>query len=82
MITGDRRARDRVTRRLDRVAGPDGMLPESYSPETGRWLARHWFAWPGAAFGAVYLLWRNPRHPWRDGSGSLGDGRGPLPWVR
>lgn len=35
MITGGRQARDRVLRRLDRVAGPDGMLPESYGRGRG-----------------------------------------------
>jgi hypothetical protein len=29
------------------------MLPESYDSRTAGWRARHWFAWPGAAFGAV-----------------------------
>jgi hypothetical protein len=37
------------------VAAPDGLLPEAYDPETGRWLARHWFAWPSAALGALAL---------------------------
>ena len=48
----------RAGRALDRllaVAAPDGLLPEAYDPETGRWLARHWFAWPSAALGALAL---------------------------
>ena len=42
-----------VLQRVERVAAPDGMLPESYDPHTARWRARHWFAWPGAAFGVI-----------------------------
>jgi meiotically up-regulated gene 157 (Mug157) protein len=42
-----------VLQRVDRVASPDGMLPESYDPHTAEWRARHWFAWPGAAFGVI-----------------------------
>jgi hypothetical protein len=43
----------RVLQRVERVAAPDGMLPESYDPHTANWRARHWFAWPGAAFGVI-----------------------------
>jgi hypothetical protein len=42
-----------VLQRIERVAAPDGMLPEAYDPHTAMWRARHWFAWPGAAFGVV-----------------------------
>jgi hypothetical protein len=45
---------------IDRLAGvsfDDGMLPEAYSatcePDVR---IRHWFAWPGAALGALLLL--------------------------
>lgn len=64
-LTGDLARCARVLRRLGHVAGLDGMLPESYHQVSGQWLGRHWFAWPGAAFGASYLLWSCPSHPWR-----------------
>ena len=31
----------------------DGMLPETADPESGEWLSRHWFGWPGAALACV-----------------------------
>jgi hypothetical protein len=49
---------DRAERALDRllaVAAPDGLLPETYDSGTGRWLARPWFAWPGATLAALTL---------------------------
>ncbi|MGH3949577.1 MAG: glycoside hydrolase family 125 protein, partial [Pseudonocardiaceae bacterium] len=46
---------ERVLRRLLAVAAPDGLLPETHDPDTGAWLARHWFAWPSAALGALAL---------------------------
>jgi hypothetical protein len=52
-LLGEPERAGRVLRRVGRVVAPDGMLPESYDPHTARWRARHWFAWPGAAFGAV-----------------------------
>jgi hypothetical protein len=54
-LTGDTA---RATQTLDRLIGaatPDGMLPETYDPADGHPLARHWFAWPGSALGALYL---------------------------
>ena len=48
----------RAERALDRllaVAAPDGLLPETYDSGTGRWLARPWFAWPGATLAALAL---------------------------
>ena len=45
----------RVLQRLLAVAAPDGLLPETYDPDTGGWLARHWFAWPGATLAALAL---------------------------
>ena len=48
----------RAAHTLDRLIGaatPDHMLPEAYDPDDGRPLARHWFAWPGSALGALYL---------------------------
>jgi DNA-binding transcriptional MocR family regulator len=41
--------------RLLAVAAPDGLLPEAYDPDTGGWLARHWFAWPSAVLAALAL---------------------------
>ena len=40
-------------RRLVAVALDDWMLPEASDPTTGRLAARPWFAWPGAAVGAL-----------------------------
>jgi meiotically up-regulated gene 157 (Mug157) protein len=31
------------------------MLPEAYDPEGSSAAVRHWFAWPGAALGALVL---------------------------
>jgi hypothetical protein len=45
------------------AAGPDGLLPETDDSGTGRWLARPWFAWPGAALAALAL------GAWTTGSG-------------
>jgi hypothetical protein len=52
-LVGEPARARRVLRRIERVAAPDGMLPESYDPHTAQWRARHWFAWPGAAFGVI-----------------------------
>ena len=55
--TGDAGRCARAVERLNAVAFVDGMLPEAYSagrrPDVR---IRHWFAWPGAAFGALQLL--------------------------
>ncbi|HEY7206748.1 MAG TPA: glycoside hydrolase family 125 protein [Gaiellaceae bacterium] len=50
---GDREAAARALTRLESVASSDGMLPEAYDSDSGEWLARHWFAWPGALLGAL-----------------------------
>jgi uncharacterized protein len=54
-LLGEGGAAERALARLVAVAADDGLLPEAYHPESGEWLARPWFAWPGAALGA--LLW-------------------------
>ena len=54
-LLGDTGRAGRALDRLLAVAAPDGLLPETYDPESGRWLARHWFAWPGAALAALAL---------------------------
>lgn len=55
-----------VLDRLAAVAFEDGMLPEAYSASLEPDLRiRHWFAWPGAALGALLLL---------DARGALGSG--------
>jgi meiotically up-regulated gene 157 (Mug157) protein len=46
---------ERALERLTKVASSDGLLPEAYDPATGRWTARHWFAWPAAVVGALAL---------------------------
>jgi hypothetical protein len=52
-LAGDRPTAEAVLDKLCRIAAPDGLLPESYDPATGAWLARHWFAWPSAALAAL-----------------------------
>lgn len=48
---------DAATQRLREVAFHDGMLPEAYSTTRAPDVRiRHWFAWPGAAIGALLLL--------------------------
>ncbi|MGH3383724.1 MAG: glycoside hydrolase family 125 protein [Nocardioidaceae bacterium] len=64
MTTGDEEAARRVLDRISRVVSDDGMLPETYDPETGDWLARHWFGWPGALVGLVDRTLRHGRGPW------------------
>lgn len=54
--TGDQAAADDALARLREVALLDGMLPEAYSVTRDPDLrVRHWFAWPGAALGALLL---------------------------
>ncbi len=64
MSTGDHDTADRVTRRIGLVASDDGMLPETYDPATGAWLARHWFAWPGALVGVLHQTVHRRTGPW------------------
>lgn len=56
-VTGSDKGMTAATDRLASVAFEDGMLPEAYSatlePDVR---IRHWFAWPGAAIGALLLL--------------------------
>lgn len=42
-------------RRLRRVAFDDGLLCESYDPQSGLPRTRAWFAWPGAAAAALLV---------------------------
>ena len=46
---------ERSLERLTVTAFSDGMLPEAYDPEGSGSAVRHWFAWPGAALGALLL---------------------------
>jgi meiotically up-regulated gene 157 (Mug157) protein len=55
-LRGDVAAAAAALERLCDVALNDGMLPEAYDPTTGRILARHWFAWPGALLAALLIL--------------------------
>jgi hypothetical protein len=56
-VMGDAAGMGVALDRLAAVAFEDGMLPEAYSatfePDNR---IRHWFAWPGAALGALLLL--------------------------
>jgi uncharacterized protein len=54
-LLGDTGRAERTLDRLLAVAAPDGLLPETYDSGTGRWLARPWFAWPGATLAALAL---------------------------
>jgi uncharacterized protein len=54
-LLGDTGRAERALDRLLAVAAPDGLLPETYDSATGRWLARPWFAWPGATLAALAL---------------------------
>jgi hypothetical protein len=62
-LLGDSGRAERALVRLLAVAAPDGLLPETYDSGTGRWLARPWFAWPGATLAALAL------GAWTTGSG-------------
>ena len=63
-LTADPERAERLLDRIAVVAAEDGMLPEAYDPDDGSFVARHWFAWPGAFLGALWLL---------DRRGSFGD---------
>lgn len=52
---GDESRAAAVLDRLSRVHNVDGLLPETYDPDTGHWIARHWFAWPAAVLGVLHL---------------------------
>lgn len=57
-LTADADAAAAAVDRLTAVAAHDGMLPEAYlvGADGELWRIRHWFAWPGAAFGAFWTL--------------------------
>jgi hypothetical protein len=58
-LIGDEAAAGRAIERLLAVAFDDGMLPEAYTAsgdDERIERVRHWFAWPGAAFGGFWLL--------------------------
>ena len=67
-LLGDTGRSERALVRLLAVAAPDGLLPETYDSATGRWLARPWFAWPGATLAALAL------GAWSTGSGEASGG--------
>jgi hypothetical protein len=72
---GDNVATMAALDRLQRAAFADGMLPEARVIEDGERVAiRHWFAWPGAALGAFWLLDR--RNAWGAVRVSQPDGAG------
>jgi hypothetical protein len=52
-VWGDHGRAEAALDRLVGVSADDGLLPETYDPETGEWRARHWFAWPAAVVGAL-----------------------------
>jgi hypothetical protein len=60
-LTGARGRAERVLDRMMTAAADDGMLPEAYDSHDGTFVARHWFAWPGATLGVLWLLDRRGR---------------------
>ncbi|CAN5698124.1 hypothetical protein BH23CHL7_BH23CHL7_23800 [soil metagenome] len=52
-LAGSHEAAADALRRLIACAQSDWSLPEASDPDTGRCLARPWFAWPGAVVGAL-----------------------------
>jgi hypothetical protein len=66
MSISDNDTAERVALRIGHVASDDGMLPETYDPTTGAWLARHWFAWPGALVGLLHQTVHHHAGPWVD----------------
>jgi hypothetical protein len=51
--TRDQERESRVLGVLEELVSADGMLPETADPDSGDWLSRHWFGWPGAALAGV-----------------------------
>jgi meiotically up-regulated gene 157 (Mug157) protein len=64
---GDTARVEAVVARITRVASADGMLPETYDAQTGDWLARHWFSWPGSLVGLLHAAFDHGRGPWMAG---------------
>jgi uncharacterized protein len=60
-VTGDEAAATAALERMREVSFMDGMLPEAYAGAGPLERIRHWFAWPGAALGALRLLDADPR---------------------
>jgi hypothetical protein len=54
-LMDEREVADEFLARLVATAFEDGMLPEAYDPDGSGSVVRHWFAWPGAALGALTL---------------------------
>ena len=60
-IVGDEAAAAGALARIVSAAFPDGMLPEAVVADGDAPVPiRHWFAWPGAAIGALWLLDQGP----------------------
>jgi hypothetical protein len=72
---GDQDAEARLLAKFELVASDDGMLPETYDPDTGAWMARHWFAWPGSLVGLLHHTVDRGTGPW---TADRGDGL-PIP---
>lgn len=62
--TQDRQAEADLVAKLALVTSDDGMLPETYDPHTGAWVARHWFAWPGSLMGLLHHTVHRGTGPW------------------
>lgn len=61
-IRGDEAGAAAALQRLESAAFQDGMLPEALVRDGDATIpVRHWFAWPGAALGALWLLDRDGR---------------------
>jgi hypothetical protein len=71
VVQGERSRADAVVARLMQVVSADGMLPETYDADSGDWLARHWFAWPGSLVGLLNATF-DGRGPWVPSGASRG----------
>ena len=54
-ILDDKEREARAQAAVRKAAQSDGALPEAYDPHTYEVVARHWFAWPNAAYACVLL---------------------------
>lgn len=55
LIGDDAGAEAALDRLLEVAEGNDWMLPEAYAADGSGEAVRHWFAWPGAAFGTLFF---------------------------
>lgn len=66
IATADTAAAEHAKQRLSDLASADGLLPETFDPQTGAWAARPWFAWPAALVGTLHQLIYHHAGPWSE----------------